>query len=165
MLTRSWRAGRKSWRGRRGPRRSRGWVIYPPSLEQTGLVGALRDLVAGSQSRDVEVRLTLPTAPVRLPEADERLVYRIAQEALRNAVRHARASHVDVSLAVGEDEVVLEVADDGRGFDAAGVLAAPPQGHFGLRLMTDAVAQGRGRLWVSTAPDAGCRWRLSVPRS
>lgn len=139
--------------------------IYPPSLDRTGLVGALRALVDSPQSREVVVRLTLPEVPVRLQQADERLVYRIAQEALRNAVRHARAAHVDISLVVEEDGVVLEVADDGRGFDAAGVLAAPPEGHFGLRLMADAVAQSRGRLLVSTAPGAGCRWRLWVPRS
>lgn len=164
QLTQSLQAASDSVRGSIGALRSLLVDIYPPSLEQTGLGGALRDLVAGLQSRDVAVRLALPEAPFRLRQADERLVYRIAQEALRNALRHAQAANVEVSLAVGEDVVVLEVADDGRGFDAAGVLAAPPPGHFGLRLMADAVAQSRGSLSLSTAPGAGCRWRLSVPR-
>jgi two-component system NarL family sensor kinase len=163
-LTQSLQAAAESVRGSIGALRSLLVEIYPPSLEQTGLGGALRDLVAGAQSRDVEVRLSLPETPFRLPQADERLVYRIAQEALRNALRHAKAARVDVTLSVGEDVVVLEVADDGRGFDAAAVLAAPPPGHFGLRLMMDGVAQGRGSLSLSTAPGAGCRWRLSVPR-
>lgn len=165
QLSESLQAASQSVRTSIGALRSLLVEIYPPSLDQTGLVGALRDLVDGPRSREVAVRLTLPEVPVRLRQADERLVYRIAQEALRNAVRHAQAAHVDVSLIVEEDEVVLEVTDDGKGFDAASVLAAPPQGHFGLRLMADAVAHGRGQLLVSTAPGAGCRWRLSVPRS
>jgi len=139
--------------------------IYPPSLEQTGLVGGLRDLVSGPRSRDVEVRLSVPTEPVRLRQADERLVYRIAQECLRNATRHSRAQLIDISLSVEEDSVVLEVADNGVGFDPDVALTAPAQGHFGLRLMIDSVAQGRGRLLLSTAPGTGCRWQLRVPRS
>jgi signal transduction histidine kinase len=111
------------------------------------------------------VRLTVPAEPVRLRQPDERLVYRIAQECLRNATRHSRAQLIDISLSVEEDSVVLEVADNGVGFDPDVAFTAPEQGHFGLRLMTDSVAQGRGRLLLSTAPGAGCRWQLRVPRS
>ena len=139
--------------------------IYPPSLDQTGLVGGLADLVNGPRNRDVQVRLTVPTEPVRLRQADERLVYRIAQECLRNATRHARAHHVDVSLTVEEDSVVLEVADDGVGFDPGRVLGAPAQGHFGLRLMAHSVEQGNGQLRLRSAPGAGCQWQLRVPRA
>ena len=134
-------------------------------LLQTGLVGGLTDLVNGPRNRDVEVRLTVPPEPVRLRQADERLVYRVAQECLRNATRHAQAHHVEVSLTVEEECVVLEVADDGIGFDPAAALGFPTQGHFGLRLMAHSVEQGNGRLWLRSAPGAGCRWQLRVPRA
>ena len=165
QLTESLRRASESVRTSIGGLRSLLVDIYPPSLEQTGLDGALRDLVSGPRSRDLEVELELPAEPVRLREADERLVYRIAQECLRNATRHSRARRVEVSLRVRGDEAVLEVADDGVGFDSTTTLAAPAEGHFGLRLMADTVAQGRGRLLLQTAPGAGCRWQLRVPRT
>jgi len=164
-LTESLKRAAESVRTSIGGLRSLLVDIYPPSLDQRGLVGGLTDLVNGPRNRDVEVQLTVPAEPVRLRQADERLVYRIAQECLRNAVGHARAHRVEVSLTVEEDSVVLEVADDGIGFDPVAALGAPVQGRFGLRLMADSVAQGHGRLLLRSAPGAGCRWQLRVPRS
>jgi signal transduction histidine kinase len=164
-LTESLKRAAESVRTSIGGLRSLLVDIYPPSLDQTGLVGGLTDLVNGPRNRDVEVQLTVPAEPVRLRQADERLVYRVAQECLRNAVRHAQAHRVEVSLSVEEDSVVLEVADDGIGFDPAAALGAPVQGRFGLRLMAHSVEQGNGRLWLRSAPGAGCRWQLRVPRA
>jgi signal transduction histidine kinase len=164
-LTESLKRAAESVRTSIGGLRSLLVDIYPPSLDQTGLVGGLSDLVNGPRNRDVEVQLTVPAEPVRLRQADERLVYRVAQECLRNAVRHAQAHRVEVSLTIEEDSVVLEVADDGIGFDPAAALGAPVQGRFGLRLMAHSVEQSSGRLWLRSAPGAGCRWQLRVPRA
>jgi len=138
--------------------------IYPPSLRTAGLPTALRDLVAPMRSRDVDVRLDVPDS-LELPEATEALVFRVAQECLRNAARHADAGTVEVRLAPAGDgrPLVLEVEDDGAGFDAAAVLAEPPEGHFGVRVMADVAASSGATLLVRSAPGAGTCWRLEVP--
>jgi DNA-binding NarL/FixJ family response regulator len=119
--------------------------IYPPSLDLTGLVEALKHLTAGPRSRDIDVKLWVPDEAVRLDQAGERLVYRVAQECLRNAIRHSGAQQIALTLTAEENRVFLVVADDGVGFDPEQVLANPPDGHFGLRLLVDAVTQHRGR--------------------
>jgi two-component system, NarL family, sensor kinase len=139
--------------------------IYPPSLSSAGLVAALTDLVATSSTRDVDVRLVLPPDGWTGLDGDgERLVYRVAQEALRNAVRHARAAHVVLRVDEEPGLVTLTVSDDGVGFDPVAVLATPPEGHLGLRVMADLAEQAGAQLSVASAPGAGTRWRLVVVR-
>ena len=82
-------------------------------------------------------------------------MFRIAQEAVRNAVRHSRAGRLTVRLAAGNGAPVLEIADDGDGFDAAALAAEGTDGHFGLRLMAEAARHGGGWLGVLSAPGAG----------
>ncbi len=137
--------------------------IYPPSLDRTGLVEALTDLAAGPHSRDIDVKLWVPEEVVRLDQDDERLIYRVAQECLRNAVRHSGARQISLTLTTEANRTLLVVADDGVGFDPE-ILTNPPGGHFGLQLLVDAVTQHRGRLLLHTAPGAGCQWLLEVPR-
>lgn len=137
--------------------------IYPPSLRQSGLEAALRDLVGGTAGRGTGVRLELPAEGLAgLSERAEQVVYRVAQECLRNAVAHSGADTVSVVLDRRGSVVVLEVADDGAGFDVAAVTASPPPGHFGLRLLVDLATEARAELVVATAPGHGCRWRLTV---
>ena len=137
--------------------------IYPASLQTAGLEAALTDLVGGLAVRGVAVRLDVADgATTGLPPAAEQLVYRVAQETLRNAVAHARADEVLVRLARDGDAVVLEVTDDGVGFDVPATLAAPPEGHFGLRLLGDLASSAGARLTVRSAPGHGCAWRLTI---
>jgi signal transduction histidine kinase len=112
----------------------------------------------------VGVRLDVPDT-LELPEATEALVFRVAQECLRNAARHADAGSVEVRLTAAGDgrPLVLEVEDDGSGFDAAAVLAEPPEGHVGVRVMADVAASSGATLLVRSAPGAGTCWRLEVP--
>ena len=58
----------------------------------------------------------------------------------------------------------MEIIDDGVGFDAAGLLAHPKEGHFGLRVLGDVVADAGGELLLSSAPGAGTSWQLRIPR-
>jgi signal transduction histidine kinase len=137
--------------------------IYPASLQSAGLAAALTDLVGGLAARGVVVRLDLPTDSTTGLTADqEQVVYRVAQETLRNAVAHAHAGEVRLRLTRTSDVVVLEVADDGVGFDVQQALAAPAEGHFGLRLLSDVATSSGAQLEVGSAPDAGCRWRLTL---
>lgn len=138
--------------------------IYPASLQSAGLVAALEDLAATIRSRSIEVTLDLRAqAEDRLDDDGERLVYRVAQECLRNVARHSAARHLQVTLRPDPGAVVLEVADDGVGFDLGTVLTAPQEGHFGVRVLTDLAEAAGALLQVSTSPAHGTRWRLTVP--
>jgi signal transduction histidine kinase len=85
----------------------------------------------------------------------------VAQEALRNAARHADARHVDVRLRCGNDVATLEVHDDGRGFDVRQAEARRPG--MGLFSMRERVGLVNGRLDVSSAPGRGTRVVATVP--
>ena len=138
--------------------------IYPASLQSAGLVAALEDLAATIRSRSIEVTLDLRAeAAQRLDDDGERLVYRVAQECLRNVARHSAARHLLVTLRPDSGAVVLEVADDGVGFDLGAVLTAPQEGHFGVRVLTDLAEAAGALLQVWTSPGQGTRWRLTVP--
>ena len=139
--------------------------IYPPTLENAGLLAALRDLAGPLRTRGIEVDLDLPDTDPGLGLEGDRLVFRIAHECLENVRRHSAAERVTLGFRRVGDAVVLDVADDGIGFDAPAVLADPPAGHLGLRVLTDlAVTAGAGLL-LASEPGHGCRWRLEVPVS
>lgn len=138
--------------------------IYPPNLRTAGLVAALTDLAGSMRTRDIEVRLDLPDAatPIRLDADGEQLVFRVAQECLRNAARHAVATRVELRVFAEETRVVLEVADNGVGFDVAVVRESGPHGHFGVRVLPDLASQAGATLRLATAVGRGTRWRLEV---
>jgi signal transduction histidine kinase len=97
-----------------------------------------------------------------LPERTETLLFRIAQEALRNVAAHAEASRVLIRVARDDGTAVLEVEDDGRGFSPDdGGPGAP--GHFGLRMLDELTREEGGTLAVDSAPGAGTRIRAEVP--
>jgi signal transduction histidine kinase len=138
--------------------------IYPPSLSTAGLVPALTDLTEVLAARSIATHLDLAEdAAARLAPDRQQLMFRIARECLRNAARHAGARNVGVRLFRQEHATVLEISDDGTGFDPAPVLGNPEDGHFGLRILTDVAASAGADLFLATAPGAGCRWRLEVP--
>jgi signal transduction histidine kinase len=137
--------------------------IYPPSLAQAGLAVALPDLAQTVRAPGLNVVVEpVSEKELGLQPDQERLVYRVAQETLRNAAKHATPCTVRVSLGREADDVVLDVVDDGRGFEPAGALAAPESGHFGLQLLAELAATGGGTLQVASAPGHGTHWRLRV---
>jgi two-component system NarL family sensor kinase len=140
--------------------------IYPPSLERSGLLVALEDLTSGLRSRNIEVVLDLDERAVRdLDPAAERLIYRVAHECLLNVTRHALATRVTVILRPEHDTTVLEICDDGLGFDPAEAYERPKEGHFGLRVLADVARDARAELLLSAAPGHGARWLLRVPNA
>jgi signal transduction histidine kinase len=133
--------------------------LRPESLEQEGLVGALEKQVAAVQARHgLQVRLSLGSEP-DLPAPTKEALYRVAQEALHNAAKHARARTLDLVLEVGPGDVELRVADDGRGFDPHRDFP----GHLGLCSMRERAAAVGGRLEIDSAPGAGTRLSMRVP--
>jgi signal transduction histidine kinase len=88
-------------------------------------------------------------------------LYRIAQEALHNTVKHAGATRVSLALRCAGPEVRLEIADNGRGFDAGGSFP----GHLGLHSMRERAARLHGALEIESAAGAGTTLRVRVPVS
>jgi signal transduction histidine kinase len=130
--------------------------IYPPELQRAGLEAALTDVLANASARGLETSLEVdPEA--HLDGDTQAIFFRVAQEGLRNAIKHAGAKHVRVAVDSNGDRARLVVEDDGRGFDPA---AAGEDGHFGLRGLEDLVREAGGRLQVVSAPGEGAR--LSV---
>jgi PAS domain S-box-containing protein len=133
--------------------------LRPESLQQEGLVSALQkqiDFVRARHRLDVSAKLSAePPLPLGAKEA----LYRIAQEALNNTVKHAAAKHVTVSLAQENGSVVLHVADDGVGFDPGGSFP----GHLGLVSMHERAQALGGSFEITSAPGRGTRTTVSVP--
>jgi signal transduction histidine kinase len=136
--------------------------LRPSLLDDLGLVPAIEALVDRRRSDTLQIasELTLPGADGKASGLSPRLettVYRVVQEALTNVVKHASASSVRVAIAVHESEVLVEVHDDGRGFD----LDTRPPG-FGLAGMRERVDLAGGTLDVQSDP-RGTRVRVRLP--
>lgn len=130
--------------------------LRPPALDKFGLVPALRGLVAGL---DGEVGpsglLDAGAGSCRLPASVELGIFRIAQEAINNALLHADARHIEVSFHQSEGEVSLRVADDGHGFDQETLRRAGSADSFGLLGMRERAELMGARLRVSSGPEHG----------
>jgi two-component system NarL family sensor kinase len=136
--------------------------IYPPSLRQAGLASALSDLVGPVAARGIETAVDAPAALDIAPE-DEALLFRVAQEAVRNAVAHAAPRRLEIAVTENDRHIALTVADDGSGFDPASAESAG-EGHFGLSMLRDLAQQAGAKLSVDSAPGSGTRVRIEVPR-
>ncbi|MFI0486803.1 GAF domain-containing sensor histidine kinase [Actinomadura sp. 9N215] len=127
-----------------------------------GLVSSLRKHVEVlDRAHEATVRIAADEAVV-LPEDQEAVAFRITQEALYNALRHAGARIVEVRLGTRDGQAVLEVADDGSGFDASDT-AAEQQNGLGLASMRDRAYSIGGELTIDAAPGHGTTVRLEVP--
>jgi two-component system, NarL family, sensor kinase len=138
--------------------------LRPPVLDDLGLVASLESLGHSFPQLDVQVE----AAAGRLPEHVETALYRTAQEALQNVAKHAAASSARIRLSVPGDRVLLEVSDNGDGFDVAAAPrttgAAAPSG-FGVPGMRERAELLGGRLELSSVPGRGTTVRLTVPLS
>ncbi len=135
------------------------FVLRPESLEQEGLIGVLRKQLDAMETRHgIDVSLAATEEP-ELPFASKQVLYRVAQEALHNVVKHARASRVRVALRRGEQRVTLVIEDDGAGFDAA----ADHPGHLGLTSMRERVASLGGSLDLWSREGEGTRLTVEAP--
>jgi signal transduction histidine kinase len=148
---------------RRGIRALRSLLveIYPPSLRQAGLASALGDLVSRLADRGLETRLEYQPS-LDLDDDTETLLYRVAQESLRNVAAHARARTVVVAVTAVGGEVVLTVDDDGVGFDADHWGTRPGDGHVGLSVLAELTREAGARLEIVSEPGEGTRVRLEL---
>jgi signal transduction histidine kinase len=135
------------------------YELRPTALEQDGLVGALQQRLAAVEERSgVEVHLMAEPLD-DLPPAVEEALYHIAQEALNNALKHSAAGHVAVRVCRDEVGLMLEILDDGVGFEPAAVSG---KGGMGLNSMRERVEQLGGRLEIQSQPGQSTRVRVNL---
>jgi signal transduction histidine kinase len=134
--------------------------LRPPELSREGLPATLGSRIALlNRVHAAVIEYTNAGCPKLAPKVEEAML-RVAEEALHNALQHARASHVRVTLRGDDAQSVLEVTDDGRGFEVASVAASHRLGLASMRERSHAV---RGRLTVASTPGKGTTVRLEVP--
>lgn len=137
--------------------------LRPASLDHLGLVAALDQLTKSAQERyqlDVRFKFKGFSVEGRLPDYLETSLYRIVQEALTNAIRHAQAQSVDVILELLEEKAVLIIEDDGIGFDTSVFRGS---GHLGLLGMQERAQTIGGTLVVESRPGGGTTVVAEVP--
>ena len=139
--------------------------LRPMALDDLGLVPALRRYLEGLEEREgLVVNLAVFGQEVRLASAVEVGLFRIIQEALHNVSKHARAASARVTLTYGQEQLLLSVRDDGRGFDLREVeRGGRSGGHFGLISMRERAELLGGRFEVKSAPGQGTRITVAVP--
>jgi len=135
--------------------------LRPTALDDHGLLPAIEaQLRAFGERTGIEARLEASGDPARLDEEKQTVIYRVAQEALTNVGRHARARSVELALAVEGEAAELRVRDDGEGFDPA----ADRGGGLGLEGMAERARLVGGKLDLRSSSGAGTELTLTVPR-
>jgi PAS domain S-box-containing protein len=134
--------------------------LRPESLENEGLLAALTKQAEALKVRHrLDVRTQFPPNEPDLPLNVKEALYRIAQEALHNIAKHARATRVDLALRPANGAWQLEVADDGVGFDPAGDFP----GHLGLKSMRERAERLGGAAEFQSAPGQGTKLCVQLP--
>jgi len=136
-------------------------LLHPSKLEQLGLVAAVRGLCKElTQVHGLAIGFVDHPMPATIPDDSALCLYRIAQEALHNVIKHSGARHARVGLGVDEGGVSLRIADDGAGFDA---VALGGKGGLGLVSMRERVLLVGGTIAIDSRPSAGTRIDVHVP--
>jgi signal transduction histidine kinase len=136
--------------------------LRPAALQEKGLAAALTNhLNLYRRRQGIETSLTLEGEERLAPEI-EFCLYRVAQEALNNAAKHAKATHVSVNYTIQPDAAILAVEDNGVGFDTAG---GPGGQSFGMIGMRERLAEIGGTLAVTSTPGSGTRIEARIPLS
>ena len=135
--------------------------LHPAWLEQLGLVASLRRICSElSDAGGISILLEIEEIPAVLTNEVALAVYRIAQEALHNIVKHSAAAHATVRLEADRADIVLSVIDDGQGFDP---LAERTMKGVGLISMRERVGQVAGQMTLTSKPNQGTRIQVRVP--
>jgi signal transduction histidine kinase len=137
------------------------YALRPPALDDLGLVGAIAEAAAQYGAKGLSVSVEAPESESLppLPAAVEVAAYRIAQEAMTNVARHARAQNCIIRLSLGEaaEELRLEISDDGRG------IGEVHERGVGLHSMRERAEELGGTCDLETPPEGGTRVRASLP--
>jgi two-component system, NarL family, sensor histidine kinase DegS len=137
--------------------------LRPPLLDQLGLDGAIADSVEHMRTlTGLDITTDMAAPGNMLGDSQQTVALRVTQEALQNVRKHASANSVMVATKLDDDGWVLEVRDDGRGFDI-GAVAARGRRNFGLQFMRERAELIGARFDVRSRPDGGTVVRLAIP--
>jgi signal transduction histidine kinase len=136
--------------------------LHPPHLAAAGLEAAIGDLVSPLEIRGIAVGSSV-AGTEHIGQEQEALVYRAAQEAIRNIVDHAQATHVSLVVEGTPALARLVVSDDGRGFDPMERERRAEEGHLGLSLLEELAQQSGATLQIHSAVGEGTSVELEVP--
>lgn len=139
--------------------------LYPHQLEAAGLGAALDAVATGLTLADGRPPVVAVTAAAVAAGVDEAVLFAVGRELLTNAVRHADARNVALSVDVDGDEVVICCTDDGRGMPPERRHEALARGHLGLAASSERVEALGGRLEILSEPGSGTRVRAVLPRA
>lgn len=143
------------------------WALRPKLLEEAPLPEALSRLTERwSEASSIAAHTTVTGAPRPLPPEVEATLFRVAQEALTNVRKHARADRTALTLSYMHDRVALDTRDDGMGFDpgkAGDVIGSTREGGFGLGTMRERVERLGGTLSIESAPGEGTTLAVELP--
>ncbi len=138
--------------------------LRPPALEELGLIPALQMLVENEVDMDVSVKVVGKER--RLDEERELTLFRVAQEAVRNAQRHSHAKNISITADYQLNEIRLMVIDDGIGFQVPDCVdCMAKQGHFGLVGIHERVEHLDGTVRISSRPERGTELSVTLPLS
>jgi signal transduction histidine kinase len=138
--------------------------LHPPQLDDLGLVSAIRSLGREvSEHSGLSVKVLNEMQGCEVPAEMRMVLFRIAQEALTNVLRHAHASEVSIRLVCDGNLVEMEVRDNGQGFDDKMINRDPSRLNLGLLGMSERAALIGGTFLVESKPGAGTLIRISVP--
>jgi len=130
--------------------------LRPPLLDEVGLVSALRAYLQSQATvSGVAIELLAAEPPFRLPADYEIACFRVVQESITNALRHAAARRIDVRVDRSASRVLLSIQDDGSGFDPATLDEAAAQGHLGVLGMRERIRARGGQFRLTSTPGAG----------
>jgi signal transduction histidine kinase len=136
--------------------------IAPPTLRREGLHAALLEVLRTLRNSGTKTSLELPSN-MRLRPDRASLVFRVAQEVLRNVASHAEAKHVSVVLKEDDGEAVLRIVDDGKGFSAEDVARRRAEGHVGTNAIVELAEEVGGSLTIESERGKGTSVTLIVP--
>jgi signal transduction histidine kinase len=140
--------------------------LRPLVLEDLGFIPALQAQVTSAQEDGLQVQLTVRGQPDKLPPDQELVLYRITQEAINNARKHAQATRIEVMLIFDSNFVHLEILDNGVGFILPSSLTELAQrGNFGLMGIQERVWSVDGTLDITSSPEKGTRLHVKIPRN
>ena len=136
------------------------YQMQPIDLEQGGLISALHHRLGAVEGRaDIQAKF-MPDEGIVISKEKEIALYYIAQEALNNILKHARANSVLVKFRQTRKSIILEIIDNGKGFDPNNV----DQSGIGLQNIKSRTSQVGGKLKLTSAPDSGTKVKITLPR-
>jgi signal transduction histidine kinase len=135
------------------------WDMQPEQIEKASLVEAVEELAARwSAENSVLVKMKVTGIPLKLTSPTETALLRISQEALHNINKHAQANNVNITFSFMEDIFVMDITDDGLGFDPSKTSDG-----FGLKTMQDRAEELSGTLTIESEPGIGTAIAVSIP--